>query len=64
MIQIKIDTSNAAFDLSPSGEVARILRGLAATLEQDGLDSLVDHDAPLIDSNGGLVGEAVLFPDE
>ena len=50
-IQIEIETSNAAFDETPTREIARILRGLAAAFERDGIPP-----ATLRDSNGNTCG--------
>jgi hypothetical protein len=51
-ISIKINTANAAFEDSPAGEVARILRELADCFEQDGIPPQYLHD-----TNGNLCGE-------
>ncbi len=59
---VKINCDNAAFADSVAGyELARILRELAAKLENDtGPHPLVPYRAkePLRDSNGNRVGEA------
>lgn len=50
-ITIEIVTRNAAFEDSPTGEVARILRDLAEQFERDG----IPHDT-LFDLNGNSCG--------
>lgn len=58
---ITIDTDNAAFDGCPGYELARILRGLADTCT----DYANGHvEAPLIDSNGNVVGCSKLEEDK
>ena len=54
-IRINIDTANAAFEDSPTGEIARILRKLADDFEQFGLP-----DGPLHDVNGNYCGEVIV----
>ena len=51
-IIITIETGNAAFEESPTGEIGRILRDLAERFEQDGLL----HDRQLYDINGNDCG--------
>ena len=51
-VKIRIETGNAAFEDSPTGEIARILRKLAADIEEMG-----DFGA-VIDYNGNKVGTA------
>jgi len=51
-VTIRIETGNAAFEDSPTGEIARILRKLAADIEEMG-----DFGA-VIDYNGNKVGTA------
>ena len=50
-ITITIDTGNAAFDDSPAGEVALILRNLAAVFARQGIPP-----ERLRDSNGNTCG--------
>ena len=54
MLQITLDTTNAAFEDNCPIEVARILRDLAARIE-NGLGSGLDRGT-LLDSNGNAVG--------
>jgi hypothetical protein len=51
-IALHIETSNAAFEESPTSEIARILRKLADDFENGNINSW--H---LIDINGNNVGE-------
>jgi hypothetical protein len=50
-ITITIETGNAAFDDSPTAEIARILRDLAKRFELDGLPP-----SKILDANGNCVG--------
>jgi hypothetical protein len=50
-ITISIETGNAAFEDSPTGEIGRILRDLAERFEQDGIPPEV-----LRDINGNTCG--------
>lgn len=58
-ITIKIETGNAAFDDSPTGEIARILRRLAKDFEEVGLP---DHY--LRDGNGNVCGSVQILTDK
>lgn len=49
---IEIETDNAAFDIRPQDEVARILKELSERLERD----VVSPPARLRDINGNTVG--------
>jgi hypothetical protein len=51
--ELKIDCENAAFEETGSMETARILKVLAAALEEDGTGPW-----PLFDENGNRVGTA------
>lgn len=55
-ITIKFETGNAAFDDSPTGEIARILRSMADRIEEAGL-----LPAPR-DINGNVVGSVTVEP--
>lgn len=58
-VNITIDCGNAAFDFDnggPAPEVARILKRLAARIEDESID-LPDQEIPLYDINGNKVGE-------
>jgi hypothetical protein len=50
-IIITIETGNAAFEDSPTGEIGRILRDLADRFEQNGIP-----DGNLLDINGNVCG--------
>lgn len=50
-IIIEIETAGAAFDDAPASEIARILRGLAARFENDGIPP-----SRLFDLNGNACG--------
>ncbi|MDR9836814.1 MULTISPECIES: hypothetical protein [Herbaspirillum] len=52
---IKIDMGNAAFENSPSSEVARILRELADKVEDRGVS--IGDGIKLYDVNGNNVGQ-------
>lgn len=57
--KIEIDCGNAAFDFfsgGPAPEVARILKKLAARIEEEGID-LPDYEIGLYDINGNKVGK-------
>lgn len=55
-ITITVETGNAAFDDSPTEEVARILERLAQKFRDDGdLDGL-----PVQDTNGNTVGTVTI----
>ena len=56
MFRIEIQTDNAAFDPDPGPELARILRELAARLD-DGVD--LAEPIRLRDINGNTVGSAL-----
>lgn len=51
-ITIKFHTGNAAFEDSPTGEIARILRSLADTFASDGIPSHYIRDI-----NGNTCGD-------
>jgi hypothetical protein len=50
---VKIETSNASFD-EPGSEIARVLRVLATTIEEGGLEDAIT----IFDINGNRVGKA------
>jgi len=54
-VTIQIQTGNAAFDESPTREVARILRDLASRFERDGLPP-----ETLRDLNGNACGTVAI----
>ena len=54
-VTITINTENAAFEDSPTGEIARILRDLAERFEQDGIPP-----EKLFDINGNSVGTVTI----
>jgi hypothetical protein len=59
MIQIEIETDNAAFEDAPSCEVARILRHLAKRLQEEApltRDGMFRGSMALRDTNGNQVG--------
>ena len=56
-IRIEIETGNAAFDDSPTTEIARILRDLAKRFERDGIPP-----ERLRDINGNTVGTVTIEP--
>lgn len=58
-MQIHFDLNNAAFDESPCGEVARILRDLANRME-DGIFDVTK----ISDLNGNRIGQAEYFHDD
>ena len=58
-ITIRIETGNAAFEDSPTGEIARLLRDLADRFEQDGIPPSTLHDL-----NGNFCGEVQIVGDE
>jgi len=60
MLQIKIDTDNAAFEDHRGVEVARILRELADTLASDWSRLGRLGEVPLCNLNGNIVGTAEL----
>lgn len=55
MVNITIETDNAAFEDYPSVEVASILRSLADRLDVSSLDDMDGRS--LMDSNGNRVGK-------
>ena len=55
-ITIIIETDNAAFDDSPTGEIARILRVMADRIEEAGIPPVPK------DSNGNVVGSVTVEP--
>lgn len=57
LITITIETGNAAFDDSPTAEIARILRDLAARFERDGLPP-----SKVFDANGNSCGRVEITP--
>ena len=61
-IVIEFDTQNAAFEDSPIGEIARILRSLADCFEIEG-GPFPDDSLALRDLNGKLVGFCRVHPD-
>ena len=54
-LKIAINMGNAAFE-HQGAEVARMLRGIAKTVEDD--ENLRSFDTPIVDVNGKLVGQA------
>lgn len=50
-VTITIDTDGQAFDFTPMGELARILRQIAQDVTEDG-----PQDIPVRDVNGNTVG--------
>ena len=55
-LRIEIKDDNAAFEEGPATEMARILRELAASFENDGGPDIEYVSAPLRDINGNTVG--------
>ena len=55
-VTIKIDTSNAAFEPSTGDETARILKDIAAKLEDGSQMIYIGEIANLYDANGNRVG--------
>lgn len=55
-ITIIIETDNAAFGDSPTGEIARILRAMADRIEVAGVPPVPK------DSNGNVVGSVTVEP--
>ena len=58
--KIEIDTDNAAFSEMEGGEVARILRGIASTVEEKSGESFADYAVGLLDLNGNKIGFALV----
>ena len=61
-LELKIESGNAAFAADPHGEIARILHGVIANLE-----NRVDVWRTLFDLNGNNVGQChltITAPDE
>ena len=58
--KIEIDTDNAAFSEIEGSEVARILRGIASTVEETSGDNFDDYAVSLFDLNGNKVGFALV----
>lgn len=59
-ITIKFGTGNAAFDESPTNEIARILRKIASDFERYGIPPSSIHDI-----NGNYIGEIqIICADE
>ena len=61
--RLAIETGNAAFEGNAAGEVARILRKLAARIEESGLHFYTSPPAPIFDNNGNRVGLALFTPE-
>lgn len=57
-MQIHFDLDNAAFDESPCGEVARILRDLADRMELG-----ISDVTKISDTNGNRIGQAEYIHD-
>jgi hypothetical protein len=55
-ITIELETGNAAFDDSPTGEIARILRAMADRIEEVGMLPVPR------DINGNVVGSVTIEP--
>lgn len=55
-IRIRITTENDAFQTNPGGEIATILRELAAKAEYAGEEAEALDNLRLLDSNGNTVG--------
>lgn len=60
-VEITFDTANAAFDDDAKGEVARILREIAAIVEARPVGT---YDASIRDINGNRVGKFFVCLDE
>lgn len=58
-ITIKIETGNAAFEESPTGEIARILRKLAQEFEESGIPGHY-----LRDINGNACGTVQILRED
>ena len=57
--KVEIDTDNSAFADMEGGEIARILRGIAGTVEETSGESFADYAVSLFDVNGNKVGFAL-----
>lgn len=58
-ITIKLNTAGVAFTAEPASEIARVLRGLATKVEQEG-----EIEGPLFDARGELCGEVSVYSAE
>jgi hypothetical protein len=63
-LHLSIDMGNAAFDESETGEVARILRRLATSLENTRHTIDAYDDEKLYDINGNRVGRVTITEEE
>lgn len=59
--EIVIHTDNSAFTDAEGTEVARIIRGVAATVEETSGDAFKNYGVTLFDVNGNKVGAALVW---